>query len=260
VVHEVSLGSGENPRNVWLYLPESAKDSSSVKLSVVLIAPAGILFSGMELEEGDRKEHIPYVRDGFAVVAYSLDGPLNDWKKANRKEIVEAVRALKDANAGLENARVALDYVLAKSPILDASRIYAVGHSSAGVIALHVAANEQRIKGCVAFAPATDLVKTAASGWWLKSFASQIAGFEEYLRASSPIANAPKLRCPVFLFNAEDDDNNPIEDIAILADMIRKTNTNVTFVRAKKGGHFYSMIQEGIPQAIQWLKAQPSPQ
>jgi hypothetical protein len=31
----------------------------------------------MRLVEEDRAEHLPYAREGFAVVAYTLDGPVS---------------------------------------------------------------------------------------------------------------------------------------------------------------------------------------
>ena len=41
-----------------------------------------------------------------------------------------------DAQAGLVNARNALEFVLARVPEVDPKRIYAAGHSSAGTLAL----------------------------------------------------------------------------------------------------------------------------
>ena len=58
---------------VWAYLPDGAHDRRS--LPCVIVAPAGsIIISGMELGDGDRAEHFPYEAAGYAVLAYSLDG------------------------------------------------------------------------------------------------------------------------------------------------------------------------------------------
>src|SRR5947209_13976462 len=60
VVHQVDVGL--NP--IWVYLP--AKQAAAGTLPCVLIAPAGTpLIFGINLNEGDRPEHLPYVRAGF---------------------------------------------------------------------------------------------------------------------------------------------------------------------------------------------------
>ena len=53
--------------------------------------------------------------------------------------------------AGLANARTALEFALAKVPKLDAKRIYVAGHSSAATLALLFASHEPRIKACAAW-------------------------------------------------------------------------------------------------------------
>src|SRR5437899_1596668 len=61
---EATLRRGSMPMRVWYYQPEQA----SGKLALVLVPPAGsTLFGGMALSEGDRREHYPYARAGFAV-------------------------------------------------------------------------------------------------------------------------------------------------------------------------------------------------
>src|SRR5579871_2614816 len=62
------------PARLWIYLPSPPPAG---KLPCVVIAPSGsALFSGMKLQDGDRAEHLPYVRAGFAVIAYDIDGPI----------------------------------------------------------------------------------------------------------------------------------------------------------------------------------------
>src|SRR5262249_32872555 len=86
---------------------------------------------------------------------------------------------------------------------------------------------------------------------------AQISGFGAFIDRTSPINGASRLRCPLFLFHAQDDKNVPIAESVAFVNEVRKTNPNVTFVQAQRGGHYNSMIQEGIPKAIQWLKALP---
>src|SRR5262245_43535413 len=71
-MHEVTLRSRNGSSRIWIYLPE---EPTGRKLPCVLIAPAGSrLFHGMSLGQGSVAEHLPYVRAGFVVVAYDIDG------------------------------------------------------------------------------------------------------------------------------------------------------------------------------------------
>ena len=67
---------------LWLYLPGGQHGPKS--LPCILIAGAGSnLITGMDLGDGDRPEHLPYVRSGFAVLAYELDGMLPEDERGN---------------------------------------------------------------------------------------------------------------------------------------------------------------------------------
>ena len=68
---EATLHRGAMPMRVWYYQPEKAAE----KLALVLVPPAGsTLFVGMDLGDGDRPEHYPYARAGFAVASFDIDG------------------------------------------------------------------------------------------------------------------------------------------------------------------------------------------
>ncbi|HZO86870.1 MAG TPA: prolyl oligopeptidase family serine peptidase [Chthonomonadaceae bacterium] len=253
VVHEVSLPRGQRTSKVWIYLPEKP---AAGKLPVVLIAPAGSrMFHGMALGEGDRPEHLPYVRAGFAVVAYEIDGNVGDHP--DEQEILAAARAFKSAEAGLANARAALNYALAKVPNLDPTRIYTAGHSSAATTSLLVAENEPRVQACIAYAPVCNVVKFLGDRV-INMFDQRIPGFGDFINRTSPDTHIQKLRCPVFLFHADDDSVVSTEEVATFAEELKKTNPNVTFVQVPTGDHYESMIQQGIPKAIAWLKSLPA--
>ncbi len=235
---------------LWVYLPSTV---GANPLPCVLIAPAGTrLIHGSDLGDNDMPEHLPYVRAGFAVVAYELAGNMTDLH--DPQGVFNAVRAYKDAEAGLENARAALDYIAARIPRIDRRRIYAAGHSSAGTVALDLAAHEPRIRACAAYAPACDLDKRVAHQV-VVSFGKLIPDFAAYIHRNSPIANVATLHSPVFLFHADDDSNVPTADVDAFAATLRKTNGNVTYVKVPTGDHYDSMIQQGIPAAIHWLKS-----
>ena len=167
---------------------------------------------------------------------------------------VLAARQFKAAEAGLVNAREALDYALAKVPQIDPARVFTAGHSSAATTSLLVAEREPRVRACVAYAPVADLEKYFGEEA-LKGLSSAIPGYREFVRRASPHAGAKELRCPLFLFHAEDDEIVNITESANFAREVSRHNPAVTFVRGAGGGHYDSMLEEGVPKAIEWLKA-----
>jgi dipeptidyl aminopeptidase/acylaminoacyl peptidase len=250
LVHEVTLSRAGVPMKVWVYLPEKP---TAGKLPCVLIAPAGSpLVIGADLGDGDRREHVPYVKAGFAVVAYEIDGHVPDLDKATDRQIAVAAVAFKNAHAGVDNARAALDYVFERVPTIDPEHIVSAGHSSAATLALLVAAQEPRVKACAAYAPVTDVVRRVQPD--LASMNRAIPGFADFVKDSSPRTHIARLTGPVFLFHAQDDSNVPIAETTAFANELKKSNSRVTFVRARSGNHCDSMIAEGIPKAIEWMK------
>ncbi len=249
LVYEIKLKNENQTNNVWIYLPQKP---AKAKIPCVLIAPAGShLIDGSSLGEGSSAEHIPYVKAGFAVIAYDIDGEAEDDSEAS---LIKAAKAFKNSNAGLINEENALDYALAKFPVVDSEQIYIAGHSSAATHALLVAANEPRIKGAIAYAPATDIEKFIGAG--LDAFDDYISGFHKFISQSSPINNISKIKVPVFLFHSEADSTVSIKMTEDFSEKLNQSNANVTFVKAKSGDHYSSMIKEGIPKGIEWLNKQ----
>ncbi|WP_435018054.1 alpha/beta hydrolase family protein [Tundrisphaera sp. TA3] len=234
---------------LWVYTP--AGDHPPRSLPCVLIAPAGSdLITGMAQAEGDRPEHLPYARAGFAVVAYELDGSVADPQEADGREMLRAARRFLRARAGLVNAHIALEYALARLPEVDPGRIAAAGHSSAGTMALLFAENEPRIRACVAYAPATDLPRR---------FGNQgVAilrqrGLGPLIERFSPSSGIAGLSCPLFLFHAQDDRNVPVDQSERFAEEARDAGKAVTLEVVPGGDHYDSMIRDGIPRGIEWL-------
>ncbi|MGI8978097.1 MAG: alpha/beta hydrolase family protein [Pirellulaceae bacterium] len=235
---------------LWTYLPEGQHAPGS--LPCILICGAGsTLLEGMSLTDrdasgdGDVPEHIPYAKAGFAVVAYELDGD---------GELGEdlAYDAFRQSRAGLVNARNALEYVLAKVPEVNPKQIYSAGHSSAGTMSLLFAEHEPRLAGCIAFAPCTDVPGFLGAVRAL-SFTHQ--GIADFVVQSSPSTHESRLNCPVFLFHAEDDGNVDVEETEAFAARLQQKGRDVTLKIVPTGDHYDSMIEEGIPAAIQWLKS-----
>jgi dipeptidyl aminopeptidase/acylaminoacyl peptidase len=246
---EATLQRANMPMRVWYYQPEKPAD----KLALVLVPPAGsTLFAGMNMGDGDRAEHYPYVKAGFAVASFDIDGNVPKVGKVSDAALLKGAREFRDAQAGLANAKTALDFVLAKAPNIDPDRIYIAGHSSAATLALLVAEHEPRIKACAAYAPITDVEERLAEV--IPQLDRSLPGYREFLRSSSPRTHADSLKCPVFLFYAQDDQDIFVRQCTDFAGVLKKTNARVTLVSASKGGHYKSMVGEGIPKGIEWLR------
>jgi dipeptidyl aminopeptidase/acylaminoacyl peptidase len=240
---------------LWIYLPEPAPVQ---KVPCVFIAPAGTpLIYGSDLSQDDRAEHIPYVKAGMAVVAYSISGPGSD--KATISDNLPACGAFMKAHAGLSNAQSAIDFALKNVNEIDPAKLYTAGHSSAGTLSLFVAEFEPRVSACIAYAPVTDVIHSFAENMdYVNGVNDMIDGFTDFLRRASPINHTTKLKCPVFLFHADDDTVEQSADIDVFYDTLRKTNGRVSFFQIPIGGHFDSMIEVGVPLAIKWLLKLPA--
>ena len=237
---------------VWIYLPDPAPKG---KLPCVLIAPAGSpLVIGMDLAEDDRPMHIPFARSGMAVVAYSISGGLDDPTTASNAAYHQACTAYKNAHAGLSDEKAALDYARQNVPEIDPDRIFTAGHSSAGTLSLLVAEYEPRIKACVAFAPAPNILAFQDADA-ITLIDNRIEGFREFLRRASPINSTDKLKCPVSIFHADDDDVVSQFAVESFIAKLKRTNTAVTYVHPATGGH-NDALEDGIAQSIAWLKKQ----
>jgi dienelactone hydrolase/DNA-directed RNA polymerase subunit RPC12/RpoP len=258
--HQVALqpqpaAQGEQPGHsmkLWLYLPKGEHAPGS--LPCVMITGAGSdLLTGMNLTDGDRKEHLPYARAGFAVLAYELDGYVDQSEQRNEAAKVQGTRRFLAARAGLVNAHIALEFLVAKVPQVDVGRIYAAGHSSAATLAMLFAANEPRVRGCVAYAPAIDLQERFPADF-RRDRARAIPGAEALFTTYSPKQNESKINCPLFLFHALDDSNVPAKQSQDCAARLKALGKPVTLVTVPTGDHYNSMINEGIPRGIAWLK------
>jgi dipeptidyl aminopeptidase/acylaminoacyl peptidase len=81
-----------------------------------------------------------------------------------------------------------------------------------------------------------------------------LPGVQEFLTQGSPRSHYMRIRCPVFLFHAKDDSNEPFASSARFARLMRMSSLRCDFVTVKTGNHYQSMIDQGIPRGIEWLK------
>ena len=235
---------------VWVYLPKSGRASAT--LPCVIVPPAGSrLFHGIRLTDGDRAEHRPYVEAGYAVVSFDISGELADPQDVARAR--EAIKRFLAAQYGVADAQEALDTARKRFPQISETNLYVAGHSSAATLALQIAANDPRIKACIALAPIGDLAERLgpAGLTWLDQV---VAGSAAKLVAQSPCHLGKKIRCPVFLFHALDDDNVLPATVLRLKDAFEASGVKITYRTAPTGGHYDSMIDAGLPAAINWLR------
>ena len=236
--------------NIWTYHP---KDLGSKKLPCVLIAAAGSsLFHGVTLGDGDMPEHTPYAQTGFFVVAYDVSGPLDN--RDSSRAIAKAAKEFMDRKGGVSDALEALEFAKKKYDLIDENRVYAVGHSSAGTVAIALVQRSRVIKGCVAYAPIGDIESRIGedSISWLDH---HVNGFRDFILDYSPISNVKRIECPVYIFNSSDDANVTPATIERLVALMQRENIEYVHKSTDKGGHYYSMLHEGIPTGIEWLKA-----
>ena len=241
-------------REVWIYRPEPRPEG---KRPLVLIPPGGgSLYTAPRLGAGDVPEHVPWVQAGFTVVSFALGGAVDDRGGPNK--VVDAAKAYRAARAGVDDARAALTLALERTPDVDGDAIFAAGHSSAGSLVLLLGLEDDRIRGIVAFAPRLDAA--AAIGDELAEGLEDLdPGYAAFLSWSSPIRHLHDFKRPMLLFHAADDITASFNAGRDFADRLREAGAPVEFVGVRAGGHYESMIDEGIPAAIRWTETLRGP-
>jgi len=241
-----------------VYVP--AGEHREHSLGCVLVGPAGTnLLTGNDLDDPNyHEETLPYALAGYVAIAYSLDGPLPPGADgSNTQDIATAYRGFSAAYAGLANSRTVLEFVLARLPQVDPARIFAAGHSSAGTVALLFAEHEPRLKGCIAYAPCTDVASHLGVMLRLLAAGNQFPGIIDFAKRSSPSTHMSRIKCPVFLFWAADDQVVAPAELQRFATELGNLRPNVKSQTVPSGGHYDSMVNPGILQAIQWLRGLP---
>jgi dienelactone hydrolase len=222
-------------------------------LPCVLVAPAGSnLLSGMDLDEGDYfDETLPYAEAGMVVVSYSIDGPMAE----DDDDVSKGYEAFREAGAGVVNGALALRFAREKLPFVNPAKIVSAGHSSAGTLSLLLAAHLPDLAGSVAYAPACDvaafhkdLLDEPFSGFLLP-------GARVFVQRASPITHAARIKVPVFVFGARDDDKVTSEEWRNFARAVTDAGGQAEVKTVASGGHYQSMIDEGIPAGIEWIRS-----
>jgi dienelactone hydrolase len=249
---------GHNAR-LTIYQPEGSAAPASLGCVLGTSSGGTLLAAPNQRGKVDEDEWLPFVRAGYAVVVFGQDGEINGQGGGNTEgQVSDASLRFFAAQAGLVNARNALEFVLATMPQVDQNRIYVAGHSSAGTLALLLAAHESRLRGCIAYGAVAD-----AKAHFDR--ATQAEGHRpsrillDALRLTSPAQHAAKFSCPVMLFHSQADDVVPDGESRSMADKLRQHGKNVNLVMVPSGGHRQSLLDDGIPAAIRWLQTLERP-
>ena len=258
-VHFVSLGDGPSimgsATKMRVYLP--AKINLAEKHPCILMAPAGTnMLRGNDVDAGDyHDEALPYAQAGMVVVLYSLDGATNGKIRTDQQLLI-SYNAFQIAAAGVTNGKIALEFALAKLNMVDPDRIYSGGHSSAATVSLLLASQETRLAGGIAYAPICIMERRLSRYLNDPIVAGALRTLPKFAEATSPLNYASIYQCPLFVFHARDDSNEPYVNTHEFVESLRMFGKDVEFVTAEQGNHYQSMIDEGIPAAIRWIKQQ----
>lgn len=254
-VSEVKLQDGNQPGQTMtlrVYQPQGEFQQNS--LACVLVGPAGSpLISGNSIDGSDyHDETLPYAEAGAVAITFSLDGPYG--LNGVGEELRTAYTKFRDAAAGMVNCRNALEYALQKIPEVDPNKIVIAGHSSAGSLSLLFSVHEPRLAGCIAYCSAADVEARIDEILAETNIQWMLPGIEVFKKKSAPMNHIGKTTCPVFLFHARDDSNCPFTDSTRYHDMLQAAGKESEIKLVHFGEHYQSMIDEGIPSGIEWMR------
>ena len=245
--------------NLNIFVPKGSHADKS--LPVVFEAPAGTpLLHGASIEiPKPDTEYLPFTDAGMITVSFEIDGPMVGdlspedgemfWQKLN-----EAFQKFLAADAGVENGKMAIDFVLDKLPMADPKRLITWGHSSAATLSLLLASKDPRISRCIAMAPCTDLKPRLGELLKEPGIVRRLPNLKDYLVAGSPLTHIASLKCPVFIAHAKNDDNEPFTQTKTYVNAFQKAGGKITFLEFEREGHYQPLLDAGIPKAIEWLK------
>ena len=251
--------SGSSPLKLNVFMPKGSHADKS--LPVVFEAPAGTpLLHGASIEiPQPATEYLPFTDAGMITVSFEIDGPMVGdlspedgeiyWQKLN-----EAFQKFLAADAGVENGKMAIDFVLDKLPMADPKRLITWGHSSAATLSLLLASKDPRISRCIAMAPCTNLNPRLGELLKEPGIVRRLPNLKNYLVAGSPLTHIASLKCPVFIAHAKNDDNEPFTQTKTYVNAFQKAGGKITFLEFEREGHYQPLLDAGIPKAIDWLK------
>lgn len=236
------------------YEPIGAHSPQSLSCVIVASAGTNLLVGNAAPTPEYEKETRPYVDAGFAVLGISLDGEISDLQTSSDAEFSRGYQQFRAAAAGLVNVRNGIEFLTRKVPQVDPQRIFIAGHSSAGTLALLAATHEPRLRGCAAYCPRSDVEALLRPMYHQQNVDRTLPDLRNFAKQSSPLVQVSRTTRPVFLFHAADDSNTPVAESRRFRQLLQSNNKQVDYVEVLTGDHYDSMIQQGIPRAIPWMR------
>ncbi len=246
------------PLKLNIFIPKGNHADKS--LPVVFEAPAGTpLLHGASIEvPHPDTEYLPFTEAGMITVSFDIDGgmPANVGPESGimfMNLLNTAYSSFVAADAGVDNGKLAIDFVLARLSMADPKRLITWGHSSAATLSLLLASKDSRISNCIAMAPITDLKPRLGDILQEPAMLNFLPNLEMYLVSGSPLTHVHQLRCPVFIAHAKNDDNAPFDLTKTYVEAIRSAGGKVSFLELEQEGHYKPLLDAGIPKALEWL-------
>ncbi len=264
--YQVVFPRGIYPSKFIVFLPTHP---AKPKLPCIFVAASGTEpsapFAGRTLEEMNTGDFVKYAKAGYAVIAYDVDGAVGDINVINRAESFDArqkqiliylIKAYKASDAGVLNAKLAIDYAVARIPQIDPNAMYTAGTGSGGTISLMVAATDKRIKAAIAFSPVTTLPGQYST--LVETVSKSVPGYKEFIDRSSPHNNIDKMTKPIFIFHDDRLTTISLADTTNFVELVKKNNSSVFFTheldRDFRTGD--DMLSSSLKQSIEWLNTQ----
>ncbi|WP_310489482.1 hypothetical protein, partial [Chamaesiphon sp. VAR_69_metabat_338] len=262
IEYQVVFNRGTHMSGFFIYIPTHPAKS---KIPCIFVAPSGTTpLYGQKLEPMRREEYIEYIKAGYAVMAYDVDGAIQDMSKANEEPLLRdpdkivtyRLKEHKASDGGVLNTKLAIDYAIARIPQIDPNAIYTGGTGSGGTIALMAAAADNRVKGAIVFNPVTDIPKKFPR--LIENISKVVTRYPEAIERFSPYQNALKINKPLFIFQDDISTMNSAEDTNSFIELVSKSNSAVTFFHTPVPPDFRYTIQPpaGNKQSIEWLNSQ----
>jgi acetyl esterase/lipase len=248
---QLTCDGPDGPRQLWIYRPIGNHAAHS--LPCLFIAPAGTaMIYGATLDEEDSEQYASYAKAEFIVVAYSLDGALQNIDGDMLKDAVRSIKSFKASRGGITNALKAIEYVLHNLPEADPGRLYAYGGGSGGSVALCLAAAEPRIGAVCAIGPVTDAADRPNADSDLAKLQPAIPDIHDFVRQVSPTTHVREMKCPVLLYQPGIDILQTRPSVEAYWKALDKAGVEVRYTLGPSD--LASIKKEDGPPGIAWLK------
>ena len=264
IVYQVAFPRGTHVSRLLVFLPTK---SAKTKFPCVFVAPSATApLYGQTIDEETLIywNYINYANAGYAVIAYDIDGYIDQIDRINEttlvtqpdKLVIDSLRAYKASDAGVLNAKLAIDYAVARLPQIDPDAMYVAGAGAGGTTSLMVAATDKRIKAAIAYSPTTDVPKQYSS--LVETISKAVPGYKDFIDRSSPHRNIEKMNKPIFIFHDDRSTKTSLEDTTNFVELVKKNNPliSLTHDQDKEFPSGDDMTSTSINQAIEWLNSQ----